>query len=133
MKQLSVLLFFFGIALASLGLRILRVWFLKRRVWQASQDWPSVPGRILEPDSKQVLAAFSYTVDGLPYDKQLVFNGCLNPDEEISVFYNPKEPTEAVLSRAYPSGNTLRLAAGICGCVIGCSLAFGGGYFLLAR
>jgi hypothetical protein len=86
MKQLSVLLFFFGIALASLGLRILRVWFSKRRVWQASQDWPSVPGRILEPDSKQVLAAFSYTVDGLPYDKQLVFNGCLNPDEEIVRF-----------------------------------------------
>src|SRR5713226_2573401 len=104
MKQLSGLLVLFGIALAWLGLRILRVSFSKRRVWRASQDWPSVRGRILEPDSKQPFTGFSYTVDGLPYDKQLVFNGCLKPGEEIDVFYNPKEPMEAVHSRAYPSG-----------------------------
>ncbi len=133
MKQLWGLLVFFGIALAWLGLRILRVWFSRRRVWRVSQDWPSVPGRILEPDSKPSVTVFSYTVDGLAYDKQLVSDGCLKAGEEIDVFYNPMEPTETVQNRAYPSGNTLKLVAGIGGCAIGCSLAFGGGYFLLAH
>jgi hypothetical protein len=136
-----------GLLLAWLGLRTVREWFSKRRIWKASQDWPSVPGRIVKPgselfgpgkarsqtDRQKPATAFLYTVDGLPYEKRLDSKTGHRPGEEIEVFYNPKEPMEAVHSRAYPSGNRSRLVVGLCFCTIGCSLTFGGGYVLLAR
>jgi hypothetical protein len=112
-------IFMFVLSLIAPGM-LIHAFHMRSRVG-ASQSWPSVTGRITRSkiekgkENDHILALeYGYSVNGVPYTgKRVGFGASWNvpeklaetesgryrPDTAVTVYFNPKKPSDAVLLR----------------------------------
>jgi uncharacterized integral membrane protein len=138
----------FGLLFTGAGLLMLILGFVQFRTSRASRDWPSVEGQVTEATVETKIdrdedgastrysprIIYTYSVSGQQYTSDRVVIGArqwhtsqtraeaklvYRPGQQVTVYYNPGKPSQAVLEAGATRGAWGTLAIGIIFTILG--------------
>lgn len=122
MKSIPIVLLVFAAIVGGLGLRV-------RHDVNAEHNWPAVPGTLQSIDAVEVACGgygphggiphtctryrttYGYQVDGIAYTNGI--NGIYEGDSNLRVYYDPRDPTNSVLTPGGDRSGILMIVTGI--------------------